>query len=316
LSASAREPASPPTAPGWVEVRVLVPVGWHELVAEALLNAPSATLTSGIAFGRPSLATDAPPEGFDFVRTFFVKTDDSPTVRDELRQTLAGLGQRAGVPELEGLAPEFRVLPPEDYATAWRKTWKPFRVGRMCVVVPGEEYAFRKDDLPLALEPGGAFGTGRHATTRDCLRVLQARTRPGERVLDAGSGSGILSVAATLLGAGSALGFDIDPVAHTYAGVLASQNGVAERCTFRTGGFEVVGNEGVFDAVLANIYSDVIQEHAGRLSSLLKPAGWFVFSGCPAQHRAPTVEAIRTAGFKLEQERVRGRWHTFSGVKP
>jgi len=320
LSTDAREPVSSPahvTPPAWIEVRVLVPLGWHELVAEVLLHGSCATLTTGVAFGRPSLATDPPPEGFDFVRTFLVESDDSPAVREQLRRDLADLARRAEAPELEGLVVEFRALPPEDYATSWRKTWKPFRVGRVCVVLPDEEYAFRATDLPLRLEPGGAFGTGRHATTRDCLRALQARVRAGETVLDAGSGNGILSVAATLLGAGTALGFDIDPIARSYAEILAVQNGVAERCTFRVGGFEVIGDdEGPFDAVVANIYSDVIQEHAERLFALVKPGGWFAFSGCPAQHRDATVAAIEAAGFCLEQERVRGRWHTFSGARP
>ena len=309
-------PTSEEQAPTWVEVRVLAPLVWHELVAEALLSAPGTHL-SGIAFGRPSLGTEEPPEGLDYIRSFLLQSNDSPHVRDGLRDSLRALAERVQAPELEDLALEFHVLPPEDYATSWRKTWKPFRVGRLCIVPPGDELATRADDLVLRLEPGGAFGSGRHATTRDCLRVIQARLEPGTTVLDAGSGSGILSVACALLGARRALGFDVDPVASTYADLLASQNDVRDRCRFKTGGFEVLrDSDGPFDVVLANIYSDVIQEHAAELFARLRPGGWFAFSGCAAHHRDPTVEAVERAGFSLEHERVRGRWHTFEGLRP
>lgn len=305
--------------PSWVEVRVLAPLVWHELVAEALLLGPSGPPVSGIAFGRPSLGTAEPPEGFDYVRTFLLQSDDSPAVREELAAALRALAERVQAPELAELAPEFHELPPEDYATSWRKTWRPFRVGRLCIIPPheAEDHALRDGDRRLLLEPGGAFGSGRHATTRDCLRVIQRRVRGGETVLDAGSGSGILSVACALFGAQRTLGFDVDPVASSYADVLAAQNGTRDRCRFKTGGFEVVQDtDGPFDVVLANIYSDVIQENAARLHALCRPGGWFAFSGCAAQHRDPTVLALEAAGFRLERERVRGRWHTFEGLRP
>ena len=92
------------------------------------------------------------------------------------------------------------VLPPEDWAVTWRKVWKPLRVGRLCILTPEWKGPLRPGDVPLCFEPGAAFGTGRHATTRRALVGLQQRLRPGERVLDAGCGSGLLGVAACLLG--------------------------------------------------------------------------------------------------------------------
>ena len=294
----------------WTEVRALVPDGWHELIAEALTVGPC----TSVAFGRPSLATDEAPRGFDYVRTFIPAHADSPALRDSLTSAVASLAERAGARELARIELVFRALPPEDYATSWKKSWKPFRVGRLSVIAPWSASRPRATDIVMRLEPGGAFGSGRHATTRACLRVLQRRLQPGERVLDAGSGSGILSVAAALFGARRALGFDVDPNAEPYARELAQDNRAGVVCEFRTGAFESLRSEdGGFDAVLANLYADVIQAHASDLCARLVKGGWFAFSGCPMQHAHATRAAIERSGLAIESVDVRGRWHTFVG---
>lgn len=289
---------------------MLVPLGWQELVAEKLMTGPC----TSAAFGRPTLATEPAPDGYDFVRTFMPNQKDTPEARAAVRELLDALADATGMSELEGLEVEFKELPPEDYATSWRKTWKPFRVGRLAVIPDWSGLQPRDGDVRLTLEPGGAFGSGRHVTTRTCLRLLQDHLEGGERVLDAGSGSGILSVSAVLLGAGSALGFDIDPHAATYAEALARDNGTTASCSFRTGGFEVLGDdERNFDVVLGNIYSDILQTHARDLAARLAPGGWFALSGCPAHHRDATEAAIRAADWDLEQVIQRGRWVSFFG---
>lgn len=165
----------------------------------------------------------------------------------------------------------------------------------------------------MRLEPGGAFGSGRHATTRMCLRAIEERVRPGAHMLDAGSGSGILAVAAVLFGARAAQGFDIDPNARPYAEALARENGVASSCLFTTGGFENI--DGPYDAVVSNIYADVIQANARAFFDALAPGGWFAFSGCTEQHADATRTAIERVGLAIEQTRSRGRWRTFIGVR-
>lgn len=298
------------TPPAWTEVRVLVPEGWHELVAERLMFGPC----TSAAFGRPNLGVPPPPDGHEVVRVFLSRAEDTPELRETLTGRLAALAELCGAPELEGLVPDFRELPPEDYATSWRKSWRPFRVGPLCLLPPWQERALREGELRLTIEPGGSFGSGRHATTRTCLRVLTRRIRGGERVLDAGAGSGLLSVAAVMLGAEHALGFDIDPNSAVAGADLARDNGVAAACEFRTGGFEVLRDgEREFDVVLANIYSDVIQERALELASRLADDGWFAFSGCPDMHHDTTRAAIEGAGLVIEEPLRRGRWHTFVG---
>jgi ribosomal protein L11 methyltransferase len=293
----------------WTEVRVLAPLEWHELVADALTIGPC----TSVAFGRPSLATNEPTDGLDFVRTFIPSHADSAALRTEIARSIASLAERTGADELADLALTFRELPPEDYATSWKKSWKPFRVGRLCVVAPWSDPRPRASDVVMRLEPGGAFGSGRHATTRMCLRAIQERTRRSTRLLDAGSGSGILAVAAILFGAQSAHGFDIDPNARPSAEALAEENSVAGRCRFTTSGFEAI--ESAYDAVVANIYADVIQANARVLRDALAPNGWFAFSGCTRQHAAAVRDAIESSGLTIEECRVRGRWHTFVGTR-
>lgn len=296
---------------GWTEVRVLVPLGWQELVAETLMIGPC----SSAAFGRPNLGVDPAPEGFDYVRTYIPDHADGAELRQRMIEAVGSLAERTGLEELAGLELTFKPLPPEDYATSWKKSWKPFRLAPLCLLPPWDERSVGSDEIRLTIEPGGSFGSGRHATTRTCLRLLTRRIRGGESVLDAGCGSGILSVAATLLGAERAFGFDIDPNSEVAALVLASDNGVADRCRFRTAGFECLEGEGAssYDIVLANIYSDIIVEHAATLRSQLAEHGWFAFSGCPAHRAEATARAIRASGLSLDETVIRGRWHTFIG---
>ncbi|MEO0651594.1 MAG: 50S ribosomal protein L11 methyltransferase [Planctomycetota bacterium] len=298
--------------PSWVEVRVVVPSGWEELVAEELMLDGC----TSVAVGRPNLGVPPAPAGSEYLRTFYAARDDSEDLRTSIRARLEGLAERADVPELENLTPEFKPLPHEDWATSWKKVWRPFRVGRLAIVTHDWSAPLRDEDIPFRLEPGGAFGTGRHATTRMCLRALQELDLSQARILDAGSGSGILSIASALLGAPAVLGFDIDPRAEAEGNELASDNHVADRCTFRTGDFSVLDDrDRDFDLVLGNIYSDVLQQHAAELHARLRPGGRFLLSGCPDRHAEPTLAAFDAAGLRVEETRQRGRWLAFIGER-
>lgn len=300
---------APPGA-AWIEVRVVVPIGWHELVAEALAFEPC----TSVAFGRTSIGMDPAPEGHDYVRTFYAAHFDSESLRASVRARLADLARTSVTKELEDLEVIYRTLPAEDFATSWKKTWRPFRVGRICVLPPDFEYELRPDERRLNLEPGGVFGTGRHATTRTVLRVLQSTVRDGDRVIDAGAGTGILGVAAALLGAGPVYGFDIDPNSPNAATLLAQGSGVADRCNFVAGGFERLQSGPIpADGLTANIYADVLQEYAPAMAQALRPDGWFVFSGCLDDHAPETRVALAAAGLRIEGEYPRGRWYTLAG---
>lgn len=292
---------------------MLAPMGWHELVAETLQDGPC----TSVAFGRPSLGVAAAPDGFEYVRTFLPRTADTEANRARIVAALHGLAEATGELALGDLAIEFKPLPPEDYATSWMKVWKPFRVGKLCVLSPWTKSVTRPGDVTMVLEPGSSFGSGRHATTRMMLRAIQARLRPGERIVDCGTGSGILAVAAAQFGASEVVAFDIDPNAEPNARDLAERNGVGATCHFATGGFELLPADGrAFDGLLANIYSDILQLHAADFRTHLRPGGWFALSGCPTQHAAATDAALTAAGLHITDRPIRGRWHTFIGTRP
>lgn len=296
----------------WIEVLVTAPQGWGELVAGALELGPC----TSVAFGPPSLGTEPAPDGWEYVRTYFPDLEDSHQLRSRLEGELAALAERAGDRELAGIRVRFRRLPPEDFASSWRKAWKPFRVGRLAVLPPDVLAAPRATDVRLALEPGGAFGTGRHPTTRACLRFLQGMPLEGARALDAGCGSGILAVAAVVLGARTAAGFDIDPHAIPYAQALAHDNGVHERCRFVAGGFEAVANLGPpFDVLLANLYADLLEQHAASLAGVLRRGGSFAVSGAVSDKRDRVVAALEGAGLRVEARATRGRWDAYAGTR-
>ncbi|MFT5286879.1 MAG: ribosomal protein L11 methyltransferase [Planctomycetota bacterium] len=299
------------TETGWIEILVHVPFGWGELVAETLSNGPCRSAVIG---NTADLAE--PPAGREWVRSALALAEDSPAARSEITRALSELAHLTEIEELADLEPEFRQIPDEDWAGAWRLSWRPFRVGKLCVVTPDWTGQPRPGEQRLALVPGGTFGTGRHATTRTCMALIQERVHAGDTVLDVGTGTGILAVTATLFGASRATGFDIDPASRPAARDLARDNGVFDQCEFRQGGFEVLGHEDTnFDVLVANLYSDLIQRHAPELEARLKPGGWFAVSGCPSHHLEATRNALNLAGLPVAEVHTRGRWNTLEGHK-
>ena len=171
---------------------------------------------------------------------------------------------------------------------------------------------------PLYLDPGLTFGTGAHATTRLCLTALEGLVRGGERVLDLGCGSGILSVAALRLGAGSALAVDIDDKCRDAARENAGLNGIGpERLDILVGNLltdEAVAAKigGGYDVVLANIVADVIIALAPRVRGLLNPGGTFLCSGVIEGRTAEVEAALAASGLEVLERREDGGWYAFT----
>ncbi|MCI9330701.1 MAG: 50S ribosomal protein L11 methyltransferase [Oscillibacter sp.] len=205
-----------------------------------------------------------------------------------------------------------------DWENNWKQYYKPMEIGRRLLVIPQWEEADPGDRAPLYLDPGLTFGTGAHATTRLCLTALEDLVRGGERVLDLGCGSGILSVAALRLGAGSALAVDIDDKCRDAAGENAKLNGIGpEQMDILVGNLltdETVAEKigGGYDLVLANIVADVIIALAPRVRRLLNAGGAFLCSGI-IEGRAGEVEAALTAaGLDIQNRREDNGWYAFT----
>ena len=289
----------------WVEVRVFTPFGWEELVAGVLSDANCLGAREGSSSPHPPVL----PPGTSLVRSHYRAATDTPLRREEITDAISRLKDIDE--ELNDLELSFRQLPAEDYARSWKKVWHPFRCGKLAVVAPWTETTLREDDVRMELEPGGVFGTGRHATTRMILRFLQERLVGGERVLDCGTGTGILAVAASLFGAAEIAGFDIDEGSAAVATELARRNGITEGARFLEGDFSCIEElDAPYEVVLANLYSDILVSHARDLEAALAPGGWLCVSGLNATREAAVKEALAAVGLKVIARRARGVWRS------
>ncbi|MBQ3530530.1 MAG: 50S ribosomal protein L11 methyltransferase [Oscillospiraceae bacterium] len=196
----------------------------------------------------------------------------------------------------------------EDWANNWKQYYHTQRIGKRIVVTPSwEEYTPSGDDVQMRLDPGMAFGTGTHDTTRLCLELLEEVVTPETRILDVGTGSGILSVGGILLGAPSALGVDIDPVAVKVANENAEINEVSDKTEFVCGDLTDKVH-GKFEIVTANIVADVIIRLLSTVKNYLLKGGVLIVSGI-IDTRADEVEnACHEAGFVTEKRLEHGGW--------
>ncbi len=208
------------------------------------------------------------------------------------------------------------------FLNEWKKFYKPQRVGARLVIRPSwETYAAQKGEVVVTLDPAGAFGTGKHETTRLCLELLEALVAGGERVLDLGTGSGILAIAALALGAARAVGVDIEPNAVDTAARNAAENGFGETrfeplCgdVLRDGALRArLGGD--YDVVTANIVADVIIAMAPLFCELLRAGGALIASGVIDAREAEVEAALKAAGFKINEIRRDGGWSAFCCAK-
>ncbi len=196
----------------------------------------------------------------------------------------------------------------EDWANNWKNYYHAQKISEKLAVCPSwETYAPKDGEKVIRLDPGMAFGTGTHETTRLCLRLLEECVTEGTKLLDVGTGSGILAVGAALLGAPRALGVDIDPVAVRVAKENAERNGVSDVTEFVCGNLtETVS--GRFEIVTANIVADVILRLLGTVKEFLAPGGVWIISGIIDTRADETERACLDAGFRVETRIDENGW--------
>ena len=192
----------------------------------------------------------------------------------------------------------------EDWQNAWKKYYHAMDIGQRLAIVPGwEEY--QTDRTVITMDPGMAFGTGTHETTSLCLEVLDARVKGGERMLDIGTGSGILAIAALKLGAAEAEGVDIDPMCVRTAGENAQRNGVQDRFKVLVGDLSDKAS-GVYNIITANIVASAILSLAPHVPALMAPGAVFIASGIIDTRKEEVLEGLRAAGldpFEVHEKR-------------
>jgi ribosomal protein L11 methyltransferase len=201
----------------------------------------------------------------------------------------------------------------EARADRWLRDLPTRRVSERIVVIPrGAPVPSSGADLVLELEPGGAFGTAEHPTTRSCLRLLEKLVRPGTRIADVGAGSGILSIAAVRLGARRALALEADPHACDTARRNVETNGVAGRVELRRRevGPGDLARMRFFDGIVANLESALISRLLPDMARALAPAGWLILSGVPQAESAAVLGRARAHGLELRGEEIEEGWWT------
>ena len=259
-------------------------------------------------------------EGISQIRLYLDQahaSSDLETLRNILEQFRAANGSKSGTLDLN-----ITDVRDEDWENSWKQYYRPIPVGSKLLILPcwltQENLEGR---IPVLLDPGMIFGTGSHASTQMCLRALEKHIVGGERVIDLGSGSGILSIAALLLGADTAIGVDIDPKAEDIARENAAMNGLAApRFTAVTGNVlrdQVMMNrlsEPRSDIVLANIVADVIIPLSAAIPRFMKSDGLFICSGILDTRLSEVVSAIESAGLQILQRDQQDDWCCLSAV--
>ena len=231
----------------------------------------------------------------------------------EIEEALWYLSQLYPIP-----IPRFHHLSEEDWAHAWKKHYQVLRVGQRIVVKPSwQTYIPQSDDVVIELDPGMAFGTGLHPSTRLCLVALEGHVAPDMKVLDVGTGSGILAITAARLGAGPVLALDIDPIAVKTARANVAANEVEHVVRVELGSWPTLEfHDGDFDIVLVNILAETIVELLNEgLVRCLKEAGVIVVSGIIESRQAMVVEALRAQSVDIVERLQEKDWVTLVGRK-
>lgn len=234
-----------------------------------------------------------------FLRAYFVSTEDREGIVRRLKRNLDTLDWETSI--------SLEEVPYEDWSIAWRKHFRPvFPTPKIAICQPWESVSAPEGGFTILIEPKMAFGTGHHESTRLALKMLSKVLGEGDQVLDVGTGSGILSIAAVKLGAGEVTGIDTDPLAVENAGENLVLNGLEGRVNFFKGSVSDV--DGLFDLVVANLLSSILIPMLPSLKRCLNSRSGLILGGILDREQTKFLEAVQAIGLVVEQVDQEGEW--------
>ncbi len=303
----------------WMEAKVVFESENRELAFELIGSVFFDIGLKGIVLEDPDLppvegwAPDAvkPPDQ-PAVAGYFADNERLASRSENLEQALAQLTQTIDL-RYQIL---YRRLDEEDWAHSWKAFFHPEKISPRIVVKPTwEDYSAERDELVLEIDPGMAFGTGTHPTTALCVQLIEKYLQSGQSLLDIGTGSGILMIAAARLGAAQVTGIDIDEVAVQIARQNLDHNQIATtRWAVSTGGLTTVGDQ-QFDLVVANILSDVIAILLEDIHRVLKPTGIFICSGIIIPQKDQILQKMISVGVEPLDSATLEEWVAIVGKR-
>jgi ribosomal protein L11 methyltransferase len=302
----------------WFELSVVADLEAVEAVSEILGRvAPGGTsVEPGFELVDEGLGAHVDPARPATVRAY-LQASDPAAVEQAVAEVTAALGHLQ-VFDLRPIGDvSTRLVEEAGWADAWKQHFPVLRVGRRLVIRPTwRRHRAAEGDVVLALDPGMAFGTGLHPTTRLCLAALERLADggavEGRNVLDVGCGSGILAIAAIRLGASSALGLDTDPIAIEATSANARRNRIARSVRAREG--TIPTGEGPFDVILANLIASLLVRLASELRAELAPSGTLLASGIFADREAEVRDAFMRAGLRVTDRFAEGDWVALDAI--
>ena len=294
----------------WLELSICVPLEYVEPVAEIFRRYSLGRLAiEERGFESEGEGVSPHLSGEAQVRAYLPLTPSAKRSRAGIQVGVKLISLLHPLPGLEE-----RVLEEGEWETAWKSFFSLLRVGRHLVIKPSwQEYIPGQGDAVVELDPGLAFGTGHHPTTRMCLEALERLASPGMQVLDLGTGSGILAIGAAKLGASRVTAVDVDGVAVRVARANVRSNGVSHQVRLYKGGLphpKVPGGD--FDLVLANLNARALAEMAPYLADSLKPGGSLVVSGVLTEQERQVEAHFISMALLLESRMVQGEWVTLT----
>ena len=223
---------------------------------------------------------------------------------------------RRSYPQYGTLQLDSREIPDENWGESWKLLYHPLRAGKHFIIKPTwESVEASPEDRVIEMDPGMAFGSGYHDTTALCLGLLEKYLQPGDKVIDVGTGSGILAIGAALAGAGKVLAIDIDPDAVRVARQNVAHHGLSDRITVQEGNLLDQTAE-VCDVCVANIIADIILSFAVPLKSHIRPGGLFICSGIILERSEEIRNCLIQSGYEVLEEAGTEEWTAFCVRRP